>query len=108
MPRDDTVFVPSGRYRATEVRALVENYVHELDKRDTDARGLRSIVRVADLKRAWRYLNSDERRVLLAVGVLGVSTREAGEALQKSQSWVTRRYKLALEELTWLMNGGPE
>lgn len=99
-------FVSSGRYRETEVRALVENYESAVSDRDTTVRGLRSLVRIADLKRAWAGLNADEREVLLLVGVLGLSTHEAAQEIQKSQSSVSRRYRKALEELTWLMNGG--
>jgi DNA-directed RNA polymerase specialized sigma24 family protein len=97
---------PSGRYRETEVRALIENYAEVLEDRETYGAGLRAIVGVADLKRAWRFLARDDRRVLLLVGVMGATHRDAGVALEKSHAWVGKRYRKALEELTWLMNGG--
>lgn len=98
----------SGKYRETEVRALIEEYGAVLNERDTDTRGLRALVAVADLKRAWRRLSSDEKRVLLIMGVMGLPSREAGSMLQKSHVWAQKRYRQTLEDLTWLMNGGIE
>lgn len=97
---------PSGLYRESEVRYLIENYAAHLESREVSGHGLNILVRVADLKRAWRRMRRDDRNVLLAMGVLGVPSPVAGEALEKSESWVRKRYRLALEELTWLMNGG--
>lgn len=97
---------PSGRYREAEVRYLIENYAAALEARDVSGAGLNMLVKVADLKVAWRRMRRDDRNVLLAAGVLSADVRTAGEALQKSKSWVHKRYRLALEELTWLMNGG--
>lgn len=99
---------PSGRYRETEVRALLEEYAAVVGERDTDTRGLRALVAVADVKRGWASLNSEERRVLLVMGVLGLNVREAAAALHKSTSWASRRYRDSLEALTWLMNGGTD
>lgn len=93
-------------YSADEVRALVEGYAAVLEKRDTTSRGLRAVVRVADLHQAWRRLSLVEREVLLRVGVVGQSTRDAAEEMQKAQKWVDRMYRRTLEDLTWLMNGG--
>jgi len=98
----------SGKYRETEVRALIEEYGATLNERDTDTRGLRALVQVADLKLAWRHLSSDERKILLIMGVMGLPSREAGELLQKSHVWAQKRYRKTLEDLTWLMNGGDE
>lgn len=97
---------PSGRYRDTEVRAMVENYQVLLEDRGTHGAGLRALVRVADLKRTWRKLSPTEREVLLVCGVLGLSSRDAAPHFEKSYSWVQRNYNVALENLTWLMNGG--
>lgn len=98
----------SGRYRETEVRALVENYLVLLNERDTTRRGLRAVVAVADLKRAWPRLSASEREVLLVMGLYGYSSREAALYFVKSYKWAQREYKVALENLTWLMNGGTE
>ena len=97
---------PSGRYREAEVRYLIENYAAALEARDVSGHGLTMLVKVADIKIAWRRLRREDRQVLLAMGVLGAPSHVAGEALQKSESWVRKRYRLALEDLTWLMNGG--
>lgn len=97
---------PSGRYRETEVRALVESYAAALEAREVSGAGLRALISVADLKRAWRRLRLEDQRVLLAMGIQGASSYQAAEALEKSPSWAQKRYRLALEELTWLMNGG--
>lgn len=97
---------PSGRYRESEVRNLIEDYAAHLEARSVSGHGLNVLVRIADLKRAWRGLRRDDRRVLLACGVIGANQADVAVALEKSQSWVAKRYRLALEELTWLMNGG--
>jgi hypothetical protein len=98
--------VSSGRYRETEVRALVENYAALLNERDTTARGLRALVAVADVKRVWHRLTPGEQEVILVMGLCGVSSREAALYYAKSYKWAQREYKVALENLTWLMNGG--
>lgn len=97
---------PSGRYREAEVRYLIENYAVALEAREVHGHGLLTLVKVADLKRGWRNLRHDDKLVLLLIGVAGTTTREAAEFMEKSQSWATKRYRLALEELTWQMNGG--
>lgn len=95
-----------GRYRDTEVRAMVETYADTLEDRDTTERGLRALVAVADLKLAFRRLSLQSREMLLVCGVLGVPYREAAEHFEKSKSWVGREYAVALENLTYEMNGG--
>ncbi len=99
---------PSGRYREAEVRYLIENYPSMLEAREVSGRGLMVLVKVADLKRGWRNLRYDDKRALLLMGVAGLTSREAGEVMQKAHTWVQKRYRLALEELTWQMNGGIE
>ena len=96
---------PSGRYREAEVRYLIENYAATLEARDVNGPGLNMLVKVADLKVAWRRLRRDDRNALLAMGVIGADSRTAGVALEKSHTWVQKRYRQALEELTLLMNG---
>lgn len=95
-----------GRYRETEVRALVETYADSLEDRDTTERGLRTLVAVADLKLAYRRLSLGDKEILLVCGVLNIPTREAAQWYEKSQSWVSRGYRVALENLTYEMNGG--
>lgn len=95
-----------GRYRETEVRALIEQYAVTLEDRDTTERGLRALLAVADLKLAYRRLSLGDKEVLLVCGVLGVPQREAGEWYEKSVGWVNKNYRIALENLTYEMNGG--
>lgn len=96
----------SRGYRATEVRALVENYPALLHERDTTARGLRALVAVADLKRIWPRLTPDEQEALLVMGMLGQSSREAALYYAKSHEWARKQYGISLENLTYLLNGG--
>lgn len=97
---------PSGLYREAEVRHLIENYAAHLEAREVTGHGLLTLIRVADLKSSWRRLRRDDRNILAAMGVLGAPSHVAAEALNKSESWARKRYRLALEELTYLMNGG--
>lgn len=99
---------PSGRYREAEVRYLIENYAVTLEAREVHGHGLLTLVKVADLKRGWRNLRPDDKHVLLLLGVAGLTQQEAGDILERPQQWVGKRYRLALEELTWQMNGGIE
>lgn len=95
-----------GRYRETEVRALVEGYAVALEDRDTTDRGLRILVAVADLKLAFRRLALADKEVLLVCGILGLPQREAAEWYEKSHTWVGKQYRVALDNLTYEMNGG--
>lgn len=96
----------SRGYRATEVRALVENYPALVAERDTTARGLRALVAVADLKRVWPRLTEGEQEIILVMGFAGFSSREAALYYAKSFSWAAREYRVVLENLTALLNGG--
>lgn len=95
-----------AKYRDTEVRALVENYAAFAGDRDTTNRGMRALVAIADLKTAWRLLGDIDREVLLVMGILGLTSREAGEYFEKSHAWAQKSYRIALENLTYEMNGG--
>jgi DNA-directed RNA polymerase specialized sigma24 family protein len=95
-----------GRYRETEVRALIEQYAVTLEDRDTTERGLRALLAIADLKLAYRRLALTDKEVLLVCGVLGLPLREAAEWYEKSHTWVGKQYRVALENLTYEMNGG--
>lgn len=94
------------RYREREVREIITAYADVLEDRDTDRRGIQAVIAIADLKRAWRFLNAQERRLLLAHGVMGLSTREAAPVLSKSPQWIAKYYAQAITRLTDLMNGG--
>lgn len=96
-----------GRYRETEVRALIEQYAIALEDRDTTERGLRQLVAIADLKLAYRRLSLGDKEILLVCGVLNLPNREAAEWYEKSHTWVGKRYRGALENLIYEMNGGP-
>lgn len=73
---------------------------------DTTRAGLNVLVRVADLERALKLLPAKYREVVYWHGLLGLSQDETGRILQISHQAVGKRYRQALEELTYLMNGG--
>lgn len=87
------------------MRGIIEGYAVALEDRDTDRRGIQAIIAVADIKRAWRYLNLQERDLLLAHGILGLNGYEAGAVLGKSRRWVDKHYAQAIVRLTDIMNG---
>jgi DNA-directed RNA polymerase specialized sigma24 family protein len=92
-------------YRPKYVRRLVEEY-SALDAHvDTTEVGLRYLVELADLHRAFARLSSEYAEVVFAHGLVQLSQEEAARVLQKSQRWVSKTYRDALEELTYLING---
>lgn len=93
-------------YSEEEVRALIEGYAELLEKVDTTRRGLRYLVTLADLSRALRHLPRKYWEVVLLVGLFGLSHAEASGHLRVSHHAVTKRYRRALEETTYWINGG--
>ena len=98
----------AASYRPEYVRQLVEGYAGLMAAVDTDAVGLRYLVQLADLHRAFARLPSEYAEVVFAHGLMGLSQEEAARALSKSQQWVSKRYRLALEEITYYINGGED
>jgi len=93
------------RYQDKEVRAIVEHYGDVIEDRDTDGRGVKAIIAVADLKNGWKRLNNAEREVLLIRGILNQNVWEAALFMEKSTTWVDKQYNIALTNLTLIMNG---
>lgn len=95
-------------YQPEYVRQLVEGYSGLVASADTTPAALRYLVELADLHRAFARLPSDYAEAVFAHGLVGLSQEEAARALGKSQQWVSKRYRHALEEITFLINGGEE
>lgn len=98
MPRED--------YAPEHVRTLIEEYAGLRARVDTTPSGLRPLVQLADLNRALARLSRKYREVVLLHGLLGLPQDEAARRLEVSQQAVSKRYRLALEEVHYLMNGG--
>lgn len=61
---------------------------------------------VADLDAALEQLPQDWWEVVLLHGLIGVPQAETAKLLRVSQQAVSKRYRRALEEIHYLMNGG--
>ena len=93
-------------YTEKEVQALIEEYAALKAKADTTRRGLLILVMVADLELALRRLSRKYREVVVLHGLAGLSSAETAAQLQVSYQAVNKRYRQALEETHYLMNGG--
>lgn len=96
----------AGRYSEEEVRALIEEYAALKEKVDTTRPALRFLVMMADLDRALKRLPRKYREVVVLHGLIGLSSAETATLLQVSYQAVAKRYRQALEEVEYLMNGG--
>jgi len=72
----------------------------------TPGRRLDNLLRMADLDRALDRLPMDLWRVVLVHGLLGVPRDKAAQVLKISARQVTKRFTLAIEEVSYHMNGG--
>lgn len=95
-------------YREEEVRGLIETYPDLRAKADTTRAGLRYLVLMADLTRALNHLRREYREVVLLHGLLGYDGATTAALLQVSQQAVSKRYRRAIEEVTYFINGGIE
>jgi DNA-directed RNA polymerase specialized sigma24 family protein len=95
-----------ARYSEGEIRALITRYEELLAQKDTTARGIRNIVLLVDLERALERLPWDYWEVVLLHGLLGIPQAATARLLQVSQPSVSKRFRRALEEIEFLMNGG--
>lgn len=95
-----------ANYSPDQVRALVESYQEIVEKSDTTPHGLYALVRVADIDRALEQLPLKHWEVVLLHGMLGLPARAAAELLHVSHQAVSKRYRQALEELHYVINGG--
>lgn len=97
---------PRSSYREAEVHRLIQHYPRLLQTVDTTPRGLRVLVLVADLNWAMARLSDPKYRdVVLLYGVLGWTQEETADALQISRQAVSKRFRYAVEELVYLLNG---
>jgi len=99
--------VNDGRYSEKAIARMVAQYAALRAGADTKpGRKLDTLVQLADLDRALDRLPMDLWRVMLVHGLLGVTQEDAADALQISQSAVSKRFRLGIEELHFHMNGG--
>ena len=87
---------------------MVEEYPALEAKADTDAAGMYSLLRLADLDYVLDRLPEQYWEVVLLHGLLGFSQEETAGLLGISQQAVSKRWRYALEELTLDINGGLE
>jgi DNA-directed RNA polymerase specialized sigma24 family protein len=97
-----------GNYRPEEVRRLIEEYPALKARANTNARGLWSLVMMADLERAMEHLDLRRWEAVLLHGLLGLPQEEVARLLTISQQAVSKRYRQGLEDTTWWINGGEE
>lgn len=93
-------------YREEEVRALIEDYQTFAQKKDVTRRGMRYLIALADLHRALKRLPLKFWEVVLLHGLLDMDQADAAELLQVSQQALSKRYRQAIEELVYTINGG--
>lgn len=94
-----------SKYSENAILRMVANYAALKAMADTQpGRRLDTLLRLADLDRALDRLPMDLWRVMLVHGLIGVPVREAAEELHLSKSAVSRRFRLAVEELYFYMN----
>lgn len=96
----------ADRYTEEEVQALVEYYEHLRELEGTRPRGLGWLARRSDLDAALELIPDDYWEVVLLHGLIGFSQFETARLLRISQTTVSKRYRYALEELTYRINGG--
>jgi DNA-directed RNA polymerase specialized sigma24 family protein len=96
-------------YTPRHVRALVEEYAMVRERADTSTPSrIISILELADLHRVLPRLSLKYWEVVLVHGMLGYTQEQASAILQISQQAVSKRYRLALEDLTYYINGGED
>lgn len=90
-----------GRYTEEEIEALIEGY--------EELRYLKYkpyvLVRLLDLDTAIHKLPPKEYQAVLLCGLIGLSTRWAGEVMGVSKDTIHRRYKHGLRRLHQILNG---
>lgn len=92
----------TSNYTLDEVEALVGGY----SELEPVRHKLKWLVRLCDIDTAIRNMPPKEYQAVLLVGLIGVDTRTAGEALGVSHSTVWRRYQRGLDWIVSYLNGG--
>jgi len=94
-------------YTPEHVRHLITEYAALRERADTSTPSRRNALHeLADLNRALARLSLKYWEVVLVHGLLGIPHREAAGVLRVSHQAVGKRYRLALEDITYLINGG--
>ncbi len=96
---------PRPNYRPEGVQAAVEEYQALRAKADTSRAGLYALVVLADLDRAMSRLPRKYWEVVLLHGLAGLTQHASALLLQVSQQAVAKRYRKALEDITYYING---
>lgn len=94
------VLLRRGNYSPDEVEAVAEGYEELADRTSGWI-----LVRLIDIRRAFRTLNPERQQAVLLVGFLGYSTRQAAPMLQVSHTTVANRYKAGLDAMQAYLNG---
>ena len=96
-----------SNYTEETIHHMIRQYSALKALRDTKpGRRLDTLLRVADLDRALDRLPMDLWRVMLVHGLIGVPQEEAAQELSISQQAVSKRFRRAVEEVHYYMNGG--
>lgn len=96
-----------SEYSINEVTRMVATYEQLRESANTrPGRGLHNLARLADLDKALNRLSLDRYRVVLVHGLLGVTQQDTAAALHISQQAVGKRFRYAIEDLHFHMNGG--
>ena len=95
-----------ANYSPGYVRQIVEGYSGLVAHADTTPSALRYLVELADLHYAFARLPTEYAEVVFAHALVGLTQEETARVLGKSQQWVSKRYRFALEEITYYINGG--
>jgi DNA-directed RNA polymerase specialized sigma24 family protein len=96
-------------YDESEVEALIASY-HDLragiEYDRSGRRVARVVARLADLDKAVARLPLDYLEVVVMHGLLGIPQENAARLLEIKPHTVGKRFRRAVEEITYLMNGG--
>lgn len=93
------------RYSTSEVRAIVEGYEELKANADTWGPGLRSLLSLADLRRAIAEMPEDLRRAVLVHGQYRHTIRDAAALLGLSKWEAFELYHAGLSWLVTFLNG---
>lgn len=93
-------------YSPEAVAGLVTEYAKRRATADVTRRGLFYLVQLIDLDRAMARLPRKYWEVVLLHGLIGFDQFQTARLLQISQTAVSKRFRQALEELHYLINGG--
>jgi hypothetical protein len=85
---------------------MIENWQILRSGVSTTRPGIRLLIITADLGRAMKRTSQRYREVVFWHGLVGLSEDRTAELLQISHQAVAKRYRYAIEEIVFLINGG--